>query len=293
MYKFINMEILINLLILSIILFLYIHIYYQFKTSNYLEVYEMDNVSKDKFEELCELKQPILINNINIVNFDIPHIKENYGSFDIKLTNKETPDMFIPIKFTKAIELLNKDVSGNYMSENNKEFLEETSLIKEFSVNDIFLRPIGTSTIEYDILLGSVNSYTPLSYNLNCRNYLSVLSGSIEVTLCPPKDYKYLYVNKDYDNFKFTSMVDISYPQAEYKNEFDKVKFLRIILSPNKLLQIPAYWFFSIKIIETDTLVANFKYTTYMNSLSMAPELFIKFLQNNNTKRNIAKIADL
>jgi len=287
------MEILINLLILTITLFLYIHIYNQIKTSDYLEVYEIENISKDKFEELCDLKQPLLINNINLLNFDIPYIQNNYGSFDLKITNKETSDMFLPMKFVTAIELFDKDTSSNYISENNREFLEDTSLIKEFSINDLFLRPFGTSSIEYDILLGSVNSYSPLCYNLNCRNYYSVLSGSIEITLCPPKDYKYLYVNKDYDNFKFTSAIDILNPQDEYKNEFDKVKFLRVVLEPNRLLQIPAYWFFSIKILESNTLISNFKYTTYMNSLAMAPELFIKFLQNNNIKKKIAKVADL
>ena len=259
------MEILINLLILTIILFLYIHIYNQIKTSNYLEVYEIENISKDKFEELCDLKQPLLINNIGLLDFDIPHIQNNYGSFDIKITNKDATDMFLPMKFLTAIELFDKDSSANYISENNKEFLEETSLIKQFSINDLFLRPIGTSSIEYDLILGSINSSTPLSYNLNCRNYYSVLTGSIEVILCPPKDYKYLYINKDYENFKFTSMVDILDPQDEYKNEFDKVKFLRLILGPNRLLQIPAYWFFSIKILESNTLISNFKYTTYMN----------------------------
>lgn len=287
------MEILINLLILSITLFLYIHIYNQIKTSNYLEVYEIENISKDKFEELCDLKQPLLINNIGLLNFDIPHIQNNYGSFDIKITNKDATDMFLPMKFLTAIELFDKDSSANYISENNKEFLEETSLIKEFSINDLFLRPVGTSSIEYDLILGSINSYTPLSYNLNCRNYYSVLTGSIEVTLCPPKDYKYLYINKDYENFKFTSMVDILEPQDEYKNEFDKVKFLRVVLEPNRLLQIPAYWFFSIKILESNTLISNFKYTTYMNSLAMTPELFMKFLQKNNIKQNLAKVADL
>jgi len=287
------MEILINLLILSITLFLYIHIYNQIKTSNYLEVYEIENISKDKFEELCDLKQPLLINNIGLLNFDIPHIQNNYGSFDIKITNKDATDMFLPMKFLTAIELFDKDSSANYISENNKEFLEETSLIKEFSINDLFLRPVGTSSIEYDLILGSINSYTPLSYNLNCRNYYSVLTGSIEVTLCPPKDYKYLYINKDYENFKFTSMVDILEPQDEYKNEFDKVKFLRVVLEPNRLLQIPANWFFSIKILESNTLISNFKYTTYMNSLAMAPELFMKFLQKNNIKQNLAKVADL
>lgn len=291
MYKFIKMEIIINLLILCIVLFIYIHIYNQFKTSNYLEIYEMDNISKERFEELCELKQPLLLNNISVVNFDLSNIKENFGNFDVKLINKEAKDTIIPVKLANALELFIKDTSGNYFSENNKEFLEETNLVKEFSTNDLFLRPIGTCSIEYDMLFGSVNSSTTFGYNLNSRNYLSVLSGKVEVTLCPPKDNKYLFVKKDYDNFKFSSMIDIYNPQTEFKNEFDKVKLLRIILTPNKILQIPAYWFFSIKIIENDTFVANFKYNTYMKSLSMIPELFIKFLQNNNIKRNIPTVV--
>ena len=86
------MEILINLLVLSITLFLYIHIYSQIKTSNYLEVYEIENISKDKFEELCDLKQPLLINNIGLMEFDIPYIQSNYGSFDLKICNKDSLD---------------------------------------------------------------------------------------------------------------------------------------------------------------------------------------------------------
>lgn len=293
------MEILINLLILTITLFLYIHIYNQIKTSNYLEVYEIENISKDKFEELCHLKQPILINDITLLDLDISFILKNYGNFDIKITNTDinvdtdTSTMFLPIKLLTAIELFNKDSSANYISENNKEFLEETSLIKEFYLNDIFLRPTCTSTIDYDLLLGSVNSYTPLCYSLNCRNYYSVLTGSIEVTLCPPKDYKYLYVYKDYENLKFISKINMLSPQDEYLNEFEKVKFLKLILKPNMLIQIPAYWFFSIKILESNTLISNFKYTTYMNSLAIIPDLFVRFLQNNNIKKNLAKVADV
>ena len=42
------------------------------------------------------------------------------------------------MKFLTAIELFDKDISANYISQNNKDFLEETSLIKEFHINDMF-----------------------------------------------------------------------------------------------------------------------------------------------------------
>ena len=288
------MYILINLLIFSIILFLYIHIYYHINTSDYLEIYEIDNLSKEKLEELCGLKQPLILNNISILNdINIPYIENNYSSFDLKIINKEKTDMFLPMKFATTIDLFNKDTSSNYISENNKDFLEETSLIKEFYANDLFLRPYSVSNIDYDIIMGSLNSYSTLRYSLDCRNYFSVLTGSVEVTLCPPKNYRYLYVNNDYENFQFKSSIDINAVQDIYKSDFDKVKLLRVVLEPNRLLQIPAYWFYSIKILEKNTLVACFRYRTYMNALAISPQLFMKFLQNNNIKRNTTKIVDL
>ena len=53
------MYILANILILLITIFLYINIYFNLNTSDYLEIYEIDNISKEKFEELCNIKQPL------------------------------------------------------------------------------------------------------------------------------------------------------------------------------------------------------------------------------------------
>ena len=39
--------------IFMIVLFIYTHIYYNLKTSSDLEVYEVDNLSKDKLEDIC------------------------------------------------------------------------------------------------------------------------------------------------------------------------------------------------------------------------------------------------
>ncbi len=100
-------------------------------------------------------------------------------------------------------------------------------------------------------------------------------------------------MNNDYENFEFKSSVDIHNVQDTYRNDFEKVKLLRIVLEPNRLLQIPAYWFYSIKLLEENTLVSSFRYRTYMSSVSILPQLFVKFLQNQNIKRNITKIAEL
>jgi hypothetical protein len=42
------------------VLFLYLHIHFHLKRSNDLEVYEIDDPSKDKLEEICDIRQPVI-----------------------------------------------------------------------------------------------------------------------------------------------------------------------------------------------------------------------------------------
>ena len=44
-------------LIFCIVLFLYIHVFFHVKTSNDLEIYDIELPNKEKFEEICNLKQ--------------------------------------------------------------------------------------------------------------------------------------------------------------------------------------------------------------------------------------------
>ena len=84
------MNIIINLFIFCIVLFIYIHINFNYKKSNDLEVYEIEEPSKEKLEEICYIKQPILFNiyNSNLEDvFNVKYLLENYNSFDLKIRN--------------------------------------------------------------------------------------------------------------------------------------------------------------------------------------------------------------
>ncbi len=137
--------------------------------------------------------------------------------------------------------------------------------------------------------MGSVNSVTQLKYSINSRNILYVSYGKIEVTLCPPKDYKYLHVKKNYETLEFCSEINIYNVEPKYYDDYNKVKLLRIQLVPNQVLLIPPYWFYSIKILEANSLIFYNTYRTYAGSLAIMPELFIQLLQQDNLKLNIAK----
>ena len=54
------MNSLLNILIFLIVLFLYIHITHQLKTSEDLEIYELDYIDNTHLQEVCDIKQPVL-----------------------------------------------------------------------------------------------------------------------------------------------------------------------------------------------------------------------------------------
>lgn len=292
------MYILINILIFLITIFLYINVYFNLDTSNYLEIYEIDNISKEKFEELCNIKQPLFFDSINLnmnINFpdiNVDYLKNIYGNFDIYVYDSSNSNLSIPVNLISACELFNKDVSSNYISEYNYSFLEETTLIKTFKSYDFFLRPPNITNTFYDIIIGSKNSYTKLKYSLNYRNIFYVNDGAIEITLTPPSNKKFLHINNFNDELDYYSDIDIFDVDEIYKKDFNKVKFLRKILNKGQFLTIPAYWFYCIKILENNTIISSYKYRTYSNNLAILPNIIHNFLKRNNIKRNFIKVVN-
>lgn len=283
------MELVINFMIFCIVLFIYIHVYNHIKTSNYLEVYEIENLSKDKFEDIINFKQPLLLNNNSLINnVDVNYLISNYPTFDLNLYNKQN-GLFLKTKMEDFDSIINSDISNIYITYNNKEFLEETTLEKLLSSNDAFFRPYNVCNKNYDIIMGKKNNTTQLKYSINSRNILYLSSGKIEVTMCPPKYYKNLHVQKNYELLDFYSAIDINNVQSNYKNDYYKVKFLRVLLNTSQVLIIPPYWFYSIKFLEENSIVFFNSYRTYTSSIAIVPDLFIQLLQENNLKLNIIK----
>ena len=289
------MNIIITIAVFCMVLFIYLHIYFQLNTSNDLELYEIEKPSKERLEEICDLKQPIIfdfqnekINEICNLNY----INKNYGAFDVKIRNLQINDdeseLYIPIKLNAAMQLFKNDNEKKYISEKNYEFLDETGLVKCYKYNDVFLRPYMVSNCEYDIITASNKITTPFTYDLNYRNYYLVTQGSIKVIMSPPKSKKYLYEYKDYENFEFTSPINPWNIQPQYKPDFDKIKCLEIELKPGSILFIPAFWWYSFS-FTNNTSLCTFKYRTYMNTFANIPKYALNLLQTQNIKRNVIK----
>jgi len=291
-----SMNVFLTIFVFCLVLFLYLHIHHQIKISNDLEIYTVDSPTKEKLEELCDLRQPVIFdyyNNEIMEKGNLSHLEEVYGAFDIKLRNilddeDDSKQMYLPFLFKEAVQLFQNGNNKCYISENNRDFLKETGVNKIFKHNDSFLRPSFVSNCIYDFISGSVSCRTPLRYNLNYRNYLYVTSGRINIKLIPPSGGKYLNTKKDYENFEFRSLVNPWDVQEEHKKEFDKVKVLDISLVPGQIIYIPAYWWYSIEFVELSS-ICNFQYRTYMNTVSILPHLFMSLLQKQNIKLDMAQ----
>ena len=294
------MHIIYIILIFSLVLFLYLHVYFQLKTSDDLEIYEIDNPSKDKLEEICDLRQPVLFHFQNDRIFEScqrASILDTYGAFDIKIRNVKQSaadnenNLYVPLAFSNALKVIKDDAEQKYLVENNSDFLEETGILKSFRYNDVFLRPYMVAQCAYDFVFASAQTRTPFKYELNYRNYLLVTEGEIKIKLSQPKSTKYLYQQKDYENLEFRSPLNPWQIQTQYKADFDKIKCLDLVMRKGQILYIPAYWWYSIE-FGKEASVATFKYKTYMNTVAILPQLVMKLLQTQNVKRNnVATVA--
>jgi hypothetical protein len=259
-------------------------------------VYEIEQPSKEKLEEICDLRQPVIFDYQNeslLEMCKLSQIMEHYSAFDVKLRNvkdvDDNTDLHIPVTLKAAISIVSGDKDAKYVSEKNGDFLEETGIIKNYKYNDAFLRPPMVSNCFYDFLTASQNTETPLQYSVNYRNFYLVTHGVIKIKLIPPKSARYLYPVDDYENFEFRSPLNPWAIQRQYKADYDKIKTLEIELTPGKIIYIPAYWWYSIKFMEPLSSVCVFKYRTYMNTVAILPKLCMKTLQRQNTKREIVK----
>ena len=258
---------------------------FHLNTSDDLEVYTIENVSKDRLEEISNLKQPVLFNyeNENLMDIlNIVKMEELYGAFDVKVRNIDEKDddgeIYLPIILNEVVKIFQNKNNNKIIIENNQDFLEETGLLKTFRYNDSFLRPPLVSICKYDFMSGSEQSYTPLRYNISHRNYYLVTGGEINIKLIPPNNGKYLQKEIDYDIFEFSSPINPWDVNDIHKPEFDKVKVLDLTLTKGQIIQIPPYWWYSIQYKKVSSICV-FKYRTYMSTVSILPKIMMSLLQ--------------
>ena len=289
-----------TLLIFIIVLFLYVHINAQYKRSEDLEIYEMDYVSNENLQEVCNIKQPVLFEfkNVNpniFADLDIESIQKHEND---ELRVKDTNDVsdYVMLKYGSFKGLIDTDAKSHFITEGNHEFIEETGLYSEFSELNAYLKPNFTVETKYDIMMGSKESSTPLRYHTNERHFIMVVSGKIHLKMTPWKSRKYLHPIMDYDNYEFRSPIDAwdntknNNKNADYMKDVDKLKYLEFDVVAGYILYIPPYWWYSIKYsTEPNTLVLGATYNSIINIMANSPDIIRYYIQQQNTVTKVTR----
>ena len=295
------MQMFINIIVFCIIVFLYIHVNYQFKKGEDLEIYEMDYTTNAHLQEICNVKQPVLFQFKfdELENIRPEKLAKTAGSHECKI--KDVNDYYdenissvdhVVFPFETAYKLFMRDTKSIYYTENNEFFIEESGLIQELQEIDAFLKPSFCLKTKYDFLCGSLNAHSPLRYHNYDRYFLIVVSGKIRVKMTPYKSRKQLHTIVDYEKYEFRSPVEVWSPQKKYEKEMEKLRFLEFDVNANDVLYIPPYWYYSIQFTENTTVFAA-TYCTIMNAVAHSAEWGRYYLQQANIRKKITKTMDM
>lgn len=301
----------ITVCVFIIILFFYIHVTSQWKTSDDAEIYEADFESPANLQEICSVKQPVLFkfarNQLAAPFFEKFQAAqfEKHDNIDIRLKSREDYDAkpsstpgddavdFVPVSFRSARRLMMTDTNAKYFSEGNHAFLEESGLDRLSAIFDPMLKPPLSAHSKYDILLGSPLVTTPLRYHLESHRFLAVTRGKIYVKMCPPKYGKILPQIRDYENYEFRTTVNPSRSANDQKDQQEilhKIKFIDVEVNSGDVLFVPPYWWYSVSFSgDPQTTVASFTYDVAMNVLAQSKHWALYYLQQSNIKTRPAK----
>jgi hypothetical protein len=259
----------------------------EYKKSEDLEIYEMDYKSNKELQDVCNLKQPVLFKLDKeeptfFKEFDI--IGESKTLVNVK--DKEDIDNgnSIILPYESAKTLMTTDTKSRFYSERNDKIANETSF--DFNRIDDHLKPNLVIHTKYELMFGSKGAHTVMRYHTDHRKFLCVRKGRIHVKMTPWRSSKYLHITKDYVNYDFRSLVDVWDAQPKYLNDMEKLKFLEFDVEQGYVLNIPPFWFYSIKYSSDDaTEVFQLTYNTPMNVASNLPFWSMYYLQQQNLKR--------
>ena len=280
-----------SVLIFLLILCFYIHLQYQYKTSDDLEIYELDYTTNKQLQEICHLKQPVLFQidhfkdvesffkviSLDYIREEDVNVKDIRDYYKSKITSVDA----ISLSFPSAYGLMETDTKGYFFSENNSDFVRE--LHRDFSKIDNYLASPWIIHKHYDLLFGSKNSHTQLRYHTETGRFFIVSSSPksieqtekyIRVKMTPWKNRK-IETKKDYETYEFWSPMDIWN---------SPLKCLEFDVKEGYTLYIPPYWYYSIQFVNPTISVASFTYSTGMNIVSNLSNIGLYFLQQDNIK---------
>lgn len=280
-----------SIIIFIIILTIYMHVMEEHKISEDLEIYEMDFKDNKQLQEVCNLKQPVIF---KLEDTETKFFREFdiIGETKTPVTVKDKVDIdnanTIKLPYNSAQTLMKTDTSSRFYSERNFKITDETGY--DFTKLDTHLKPHLTMYSKRELLFGSKGAHTVMRYHTEHRKFLVVRKGRVHIKMTPWRSNRLLHVTKDYVNYDFRSKVDVWEPQSKYASDIEQLKFLEFDVDAGYVLNIPPFWFYSIKYSDVDrSELYELTYNTPINTLSNLHLWGLYYIQHQNLKRIFLK----
>lgn len=264
-----------TLIIFFVILFTYIHLQYQLKTGEDLDIYEYEYVSLKGLQEITQYKQPVLF------ALDLPSIREN--PYLDPMCVKDRRDYFksnnrvdsISLSSRSARGLIDTDSNSLFYSDRNQTSIAHSEIwTKWFESLDSYLRPAFTVYREYDVLYGSHKTQTIAVHYKESHSYLylpcETNATHIRIKMTPMKSIENV---TDYTYYEFWTKTNLFGTQ---------IRCLDFMVKPGYVLYVPPYWFYSIEFQDKTNEVCMVKYTTGANLLANAKHIGMYYMQQQN-----------
>jgi hypothetical protein len=284
------MEPIMAFLIFVTVLIIYLHVMFHTKTCSDLEIFEIDEtVSKSKFEDILNMRQPVVFDFFNEFIFNINEsLFSKHPNLEVCVHKCIDEDIILtPVHAKKAVNLFKSN--ERYISEGNEKFIVDSKTNMDITGNDGYLRPFMCSSSSYDFITGNKGATTVLKHETHFRNFFVVTSGRVHIKLIPPAYKDFLSHEDDYEFYLFYSKANPWMIQDEYKEQFSRAKSIDVILVKGQILYIPPYWYHSTKLEEDSTFVVSMKYNTIMNEVATMPGKVLYFLQRQNLTYKVAR----
>ena len=272
------MNLVFQILVFLSVFFLYIHWMDEYKKGEDLEMLEMDYShsgsrkkaqQQQQMSDACRLKQPLIfefrgveadlfrrMTKGEISKFTSEPIAVYYSR---DVSSSSSSSFHLP--FDSAMQLMESDSLGRYVSEDNHVFMDDSGLSKTVMARYLqhqFQPGFGNVATRYDLLAGSKNATIPCQYHTDSRYFIGVTAGKIHLQLAPWKNTKYLApVTKTRRSSKFKSL-----------HENPNIRFLDCVVDDGFVVSIPPYWWYSIKFLTNQTTCFGARYSTFINKLA-------------------------
>ena len=264
----------ISFLLFVLSFLVYYHVQKQYKTSEDLEIYETDYVSRKELQPTLELKQPVLFSfpTPGISHNDIKDLKTLLCIRDIREfyqpDTASVDPILLPMESGRG--LLHSDTKHLYFSDCNQDLVDEPLVSYKCSQFDDVLQPPFCSVTKHDVLFGSRKAYTPMTYHTYSQRFLLVQGDSahcgIRIKMAPWKNTPHLHCRKDYGRFERWSIKNM------FRGDEDQFKLLDFVVNPGYVLYVPPYWWYTMQFLDESTCVTSVTYSTVINVLSNAKE---------------------